>query len=59
MSRVTIQDAAKLLDIPEQHLRVALQQGKFSSFGHAIKSSEKRYAYYINRERLYKYLNCE
>lgn len=55
MSRVTIQEAARLLDIPEQCLRVGLQQGKFS-FGHAIKSSPHRYTYYINRKRLDVYL---
>lgn len=55
MSRVTIQEAAKLLDISEQCLRVGLQQDKFP-FGHAIKSSEKRFVYYINRKRLEVYL---
>lgn len=53
--RVTIQEAAKMLDIPEQCLRIGLQQDRFP-FGHAIKSSERRYTYYINRRRLLEYL---
>lgn len=52
--RVTIQEAAKLLAIPEQTLRVGLQLGRFP-FGEAIKQSD-RFTYYINRGRLEKYL---
>lgn len=55
MSRVTIKEAAKILDIPEQCLRIGLQQGRFP-FGHAIKSSERRYTYYIHKNRLDTYL---
>ena len=53
--RVTIQEAAKLLEIPEQCLRIGLQQDRFP-FGHAIKTSTNRYTYYINRRRLLDYL---
>ena len=52
--RVTIQEAAKLLNMTEQCLRVGLQQDKFE-FGTAIKMSN-RYTYYINRTKLDKYL---
>lgn len=53
--RVTIKEAATRLGIPEQCLRVGLQQDKFP-FGHAIKTSENRYTYYIHRGRLYEYI---
>lgn len=53
--RVTIKEAASRLGIPEQHLRIALQQGKFP-FGHAIKTTENRHTYYIHRGRLYEYI---
>lgn len=52
--RVTIQEAAKMLGMPEQCLRVGLQQGRFD-FGTAVKQSE-RYTYYIHRNRLEKYI---
>ena len=53
--RVTIKEAAARLGIPEQCLRIGLQQDKFP-FGHAIKTTERRYTYYINRSRLYEYI---
>jgi len=55
MSRVTIQEASRLLGIPQQCLRIGLQQERFP-FGHAIRTSERRYTYYINRKRLEMYL---
>lgn len=50
-----VSEAAKKMGMNTQCLRLALQQGKFP-FGQAIKSSENRYVYYINEERLEKYL---
>lgn len=58
MSRVTIQEASKLLDMPEQMLRVGLQQDRFP-FGTAVRSSEHRFTYYIHRGRLYEYLGVK
>lgn len=55
--RVKIKEAAKLLDIPEQTLRVGLQRGLFP-FGEAVKQSE-RYTYYINRKRLERWIGGE
>lgn len=52
-NNVPIREAAERLDIPEQGLRLALQQDRFS-FGTAIQG--KRWRYYINRERFEKYL---
>lgn len=52
---VLVSDAAKKMGTTPQTLRLALQQRLFP-FGEAIKTSEKRYTYYISRERFEKYL---
>lgn len=53
-----VSDAAKQLGLNTQTLRLGLQQGKFP-FGEAIKTSENRYTYYVNRVRLEKYMKGE
>lgn len=53
-----VSDAAKQLGLNTQTLRLGLQQGKFP-FGEAIKTSENRYTYYVNRVRLKKYMKGE
>ena len=50
-----LSEAAKEMGMTPQTLRLALQQRLFP-FGEAIKTSEKRYTYYVNPERLEKYL---
>lgn len=50
-----LSEAAKEMGMTPQTLRLALQQRLFP-FGEAIKTSERRYTYYVNRERLEKYL---
>ena len=50
-----VEDAAKLLGMNTQTLRLALQQSLFD-WGVAIKTSPNRYTYYINEGRLRKYL---
>lgn len=50
-----VEEAAKELGIATQTLRLALQQGLFD-FGVAVKTSEKRYTYYINPKQLETYL---
>ena len=50
-----VEDAAQRLEMNPQTLRLALQQGLFP-FGCAIRTSEKRFTYYINENRLKKYL---
>ncbi len=52
---ITILEAAELMGTDPQFLRIALQKGRFP-FVVAIK--RKRWAYYINRERFFKYLNA-
>ena len=50
-----VSEAARELGMNTQTLRLALQQGLFD-FGVAIRTSPKRYTYYINRSRLDDYL---
>lgn len=50
-----VSEAAKQLGMNPQTLRLALQQGKFP-FGTAIRTSEKRYVYFIHEQRLIKYM---
>ena len=50
-----VSEAAKKLGMNTQTLRLALQQGLFN-FGTAVKTSEKRFTYYICDKRLDKYL---
>lgn len=52
--RLSVEEAAKLLEVDPQFLRIALQQGKFP-FGFAIKTSSQ-YTYYINAPQLEEYL---
>jgi hypothetical protein len=51
-----VSEAARRLGMNPQTLRLALQQSKFPQFGTAIKTSPKRYVYYINERRLMDYL---
>ena len=52
--RLKVEEAAKLLEVPPQFLRIALQMGKYP-FGFAIKTSSQ-YTYYINAPQLEEYL---
>ncbi len=56
--KISVKEASGLLGIREQALRIALQQGRFP-FGTAIETKSGRYMYYINAERLNKYLKGE
>lgn len=55
--RITIKQAAELLGVSQQFLRIGLQQGKFP-FGVAVKTST-RWSYYINSAHFMKYLCAE
>lgn len=58
--RLRIREAAELLGLPEQTLRVFIQYGKFSEFAEAIKIGNSRHwTYYINAPRLYEYLKIK
>lgn len=54
-NRVLVSEAAEKLGMNVQTLRLALQQRLFP-FGEAILTSPNRYTYYINEERLERYL---
>ncbi|MEE1475349.1 hypothetical protein [Fusobacterium sp.] len=59
-NRLSTKEAAKLLGLPEQTLRVFLQSSKFSEFATAIKrEGSKHWIYYINAPRLYDYLKIK
>lgn len=51
--KITVVEAAAIMDVDPQFLRAALQQGRFP-FGTAVKM--KRWVYYINTKRFYDYL---
>jgi len=55
MKKITIKEAAQLMNCSEQFLRVALQQGKLP-FGIAVKMSKRNYTYYINPKQFYDYI---
>lgn len=58
--RITTKEAAKLLGLSVQTLRVFLQNGKFREFATAVKKEgSKHWIYYINSTRLYEYLNIK
>ena len=52
-----VSEAAKQLGMSTQTLRLALQQNLFN-FGVAVKTSEKRFTYYINEKQLENYLKA-
>ena len=51
-----VSEAAKKIGLSPQTLRLGLQQRLFP-FGEAIKTSEKRYVYHINKKAFEKYLD--
>jgi len=52
---ITINDAAEIMEVTPQFLRIALQQGRFP-FGVGVEMSQ--WAYYINTERFLCYMKC-
>lgn len=50
-----VSEAAKKMGMSTQTLRLGLRQRLFP-FGEAILTSDQRYTYYINEERLERYL---
>jgi len=54
--RVSIREAARRMGVPEQMLRIGLQNDKFS-FGTAVRG-RGRWSYYINRQRFETYMSA-
>lgn len=57
-ARLTVAEAAKLMNVTPMFLRLALQKGLFD-FGECMQQTGARYTYYINRARFMRYLNGE
>ena len=56
-SKLTVLEAAEIMDVDPQMLRMALRQGRFP-FGTAVQM-EGRWTYYINTERFIRYMKGE
>ena len=54
-NKITIAEAAKLMGVSQQFIRIGLQQGLFP-FGCALKMSGGRYTYLIIRNKLLEYM---
>lgn len=52
-NKLTVPEAAEIMGVTPQFLRLALQQGRFP-FGTAVKF--KRWSYYINKDKFFEYL---
>lgn len=56
-NRITVKEAAALMGVSEQFLRIGLRHGKFP-FGTAVKMSS-RWSYYINTAQLLQYIGLD
>lgn len=56
-NRLSVKEAAQLMGVSEQFLRIGLQQGKFP-FGTAVRTSSK-FSYYINTAQFLRYIGAE
>lgn len=56
-NRLTVKEAASLMGVSEQFLRIGLQQGRFP-FGTAVKTST-RWTYYLNTTHFLRYIGAE
>ena len=55
-ARLTVAEAAKLMNVTPMFLRLALRK-KLFDFGECIQQTGERYTYYINRARFLRYLS--
>lgn len=49
-NNMTVQEAAKLMGVSQQFVRVGLQKG-ILPFGYAVKVSAGKYTYFISRQK--------
>lgn len=49
-NNISVADAAKLMGVSQQFIRVGLQRGIFP-FGYAVQISSGRYTYFISRQK--------
>lgn len=57
ISQLSVIEVSKLLRMNQQTVRLGLQQGVFP-WGYAIKTSESRWVYFINRKRFEEVEGC-
>lgn len=57
-NKLPIRDAAELMGVSQQFIRVGLQRGAFP-WGYAIQLSPKRYTYFISRQKFCEALGIE
>lgn len=55
MSRVSVKDAARIMGVSQQFIRIGLQRG-ILPFGCAVKMSD-RFTYHISEKLLNEYIN--
>lgn len=55
MSRVSVKDAARMMGVSQQFIRIGLQRG-ILPFGVAVKMSD-RFTYHISLKKLKEYIN--
>lgn len=48
--KISVEEAAKLMDVSPQFIRVGLQRGIFP-WGYAVQITGRRYSYFINRAK--------
>ena len=51
-NRLSVIEAAKLMGVSDQFIRIGLQQEKLP-FGYAVQTSKNRWTYYISPEKFY------
>lgn len=56
-ARLTVQEAAKLMNVTEQFLRIGLRQNAFP-FGYAVRM-ERQWRYFISRAKFEEYTGIE
>lgn len=54
-NKITIKEAAELMGVSEQFVRVGLQKGCFP-WGYAVQVTAKRFTYFISRQKFYEAL---
>jgi hypothetical protein len=57
-SNVNVSEAARLMGVSQQFVRVGLQRG-ILPFGCAIQISNKKYTYFISRSKLLEYVGAK
>ena len=57
-ARITIDEAARMMEVTPMFLRLAIRKGLFD-FGECLQQTGARYTYYINRARFLRFLNGE